>query len=39
MSVITEQAFRPLTNDEKLNYDNGLMSSSPDFILVQIVNI
>ncbi len=30
MSVITEQAFIPLTNDEALNYDNGLMNSSPN---------
>ncbi len=30
MNVIIAQAFRPLTDDEKLNYDNGLMSSSPN---------
>ncbi len=30
MNVITVQAFRLLTNDETLNYDNGLMSSSPN---------
>ncbi len=30
MNVITAQAFRPITDDEKLNYDNGLMSSSPN---------
>ncbi|KER03192.1 hypothetical protein MEG1DRAFT_02141 [Photorhabdus temperata subsp. temperata Meg1] len=30
MNVITVQAFRPLTHDETLNYDNGLMSSSPN---------
>ncbi|OCQ53870.1 hypothetical protein Ppb6_00888 [Photorhabdus australis subsp. thailandensis] len=30
MNVITAQAFKPLTDDEKLNYDNGLMSSSPN---------